>query len=376
MAGIYFHIPFCRQACHYCDFHFSTTTDRLNEMIDAMIRELRLRQAYLGSEVIETIYFGGGTPSLLGLDQIDRFLSEIHRLFQVTQNPEITLEANPDDLSLDKLKALRSSGINRLSIGIQSFDDAVLKLLNRAHDSRSAVQSVSDSLRAGFNNISIDLIFSIPGQSMEMWKSNITRALELKPHHISSYSLTIEDKTAFGKWYKAGRLTPIPDDDAALQMEILVDTLGDRGYEQYEVSNFSLPGYESQHNTSYWEGKKYLGVGPSAHSYDQHSRQFNISNNPLYINSINRGELPFTLEKLTRADHINEFLLTRLRTSKGVDMGELQASYNFDIRREHIDYLARLQRDGLALIDQESIVLTRRGKLLADRIASDLFISE
>jgi oxygen-independent coproporphyrinogen III oxidase len=374
MAGIYFHIPFCKQACHYCDFHFSTQMDQKGELIACLLKELDLQQNYLEGEVIETIYFGGGTPSLLSPAELREILNHVYKYFSVADRPEVTLEANPDDLSLNKLLEMRSAGINRLSIGIQSFDDQVLRFLNRAHGSAQATNAIISSQQAGFDNVSIDLIYAIPGQSVDQWLKNIRQGIDLHPQHISSYSLTIEEKTVFGRWAHAGKFKGIPDDDAASQLETLVEQLDRHDYHQYEVSNFSLPGYESKHNTSYWKGKKYLGIGPSAHSYDLQSRQFNVANNSQYIRSIQKGTIPFTLDPLTKADHINEYLLTTLRTSWGADLPYILLKWNYDLLKKNAPYIAQLQAANLAVIEHQHLTLTPKGKLLADKIASDLFL--
>lgn len=373
MAGIYIHIPFCKQACHYCDFHFSTNTSLKDEMVKAIARELYVQQAYLAGEPVETIYFGGGTPSLLHADDIDLLLKAVYANFNVANAPEITLEANPDDLSQEKLRLLKHVGINRLSIGIQTFDDTILKFLNRAHDAAAAVESISMARDHGFNNISIDLIYAIPGLTNEQWVTNITKALAFKPEHISSYSLTVEPKTAFGNWHAKGRFTPVEDDISATQFEILIDELAKQNYEQYEVSNFARDGYYSRHNSSYWQQKRYLGVGPSAHSYNGNSRQYNVSNNAHYIKNIQQGTPPFQLEQLTREDHVNEYLLTTLRTSWGCNINYLKTMYNYDILELHPQYISDLLENGFAVLQDNHLTLTRTGKLLADKIASDLF---
>ncbi|HEY9007539.1 MAG TPA: radical SAM family heme chaperone HemW [Ohtaekwangia sp.] len=374
MAGIYLHIPFCKQACYYCDFHFSTNLQRKHELVQALAQELVLRKEYLGNDVINTIYFGGGTPSLLSEDELQLIMDTIYKNFRVNPQTEITLEANPDDLSISHLSKLRAAGINRLSIGIQSFDDQVLKFLNRAHDSRAATACVEEARQAGFNNISIDLIYAIPDQDNALWKQNIQRALHLHPEHISSYSLTIEDKTVFGRWAAAGKLKITEDETTATQLEILVAELEDAGFAQYEVSNFSKPDFESKHNSSYWKQEQYLGIGPSAHSYNERSRQYNINNNHRYIESIRRNIIPFTLEELTAEDKINDFLLTTLRTQWGADLKKLKTLYGYDLIFDHHAYIDSLLERKFATLENNVLVLTKAGRLLADKIASDLFL--
>ncbi|MEO7988277.1 MAG: radical SAM family heme chaperone HemW [Chryseolinea sp.] len=374
MAGLYLHIPFCKQACHYCDFHFSTNQEKKSEIIHAFVREIELQKDYLNDEPINTIYFGGGTPSLLSSEELRSLMNAIQKYFSVSPSSEITLEANPDDLTKEKLLLLKESGINRLSIGIQSFDDEVLQFLNRAHDSMAAENCVELARKAGFDNISIDLIYAIPNQNHRAWAKNIERGLDLKPNHISSYSLTIEEKTAFGRWAASGKLKVMNDEFAAAQLITLVDKLEENGFEQYEVSNFALPGFQSQHNSSYWKQQKYLGIGPSAHSYNGLSRQFNISNNHLYLKSIEKNSVPATLEVLTQVEMINDYLLTTLRTSWGANLTTLEKDFSFNLMHDHKSYINSLVTKGLAQIENGNLILTKPGKLFADKIASDLFV--
>jgi oxygen-independent coproporphyrinogen III oxidase len=374
MAGIYFHIPFCKQACHYCDFHFSTNQSLRAEMVAGLKTELVLQQHYLRGEQVETIYFGGGTPSLLSADEIGSIMETVHNLFPVVTEAEVTLESNPDDLSATKLAGFRACGINRLSIGIQSFEDDVLRFLNRAHNSSDAREVVSRSRNAGFGNISIDLIYSIPGQSQEAWLRNINTAMALNPDHISAYNLTIEPQTVFGNWSHKGKLTPVIDDVAANQLEALVKILADAGYQQYEVSNFSRPGFESRHNSSYWQRKPYLGIGPSAHSYNKESRQYNVRNNHTYVKALSSGVIPFEIETLSRNDHVNEYLLTTLRTIWGADLLVLKNDYGYDLIADQKNYVENLIDSGMAVIETNVLKLTQKGKMMADKISSDLFL--
>jgi oxygen-independent coproporphyrinogen-3 oxidase len=374
MAGLYIHVPFCKQACHYCDFHFSTNQDIKSELVQAITQELNIQNAYIGGESINTVYFGGGTPSLLSEDELKTVFNSVHSNFSVNPNAEVSMEANPDDLSEEKLHLLKAIGINRLSIGIQSFDDGILKYLNRAHSSKAAIDCVAFARNAGFNNVSIDLIYAIPGQDIAGWKKNIQRAVDLYPEHISSYSLTIEEKTTFGRWHAKGKLHATDDDEAARQLEFLMRELENAGFDQYEVSNFGKPGFYSRHNSSYWKQEKYLGVGPSAHSYDGKSRQYNVSNNHLYVKSISEGAIPATKEELTREDSINEYLLTTLRTSWGSDLGWLHNNFQYDLVKENASYIENLERKRLATFENNILKLTRAGRLLADKIASDLFL--
>jgi oxygen-independent coproporphyrinogen III oxidase len=375
MAGIYLHIPFCKQACHYCDFHFSTNHQTKQGLVEAMVKEIELRQAYLEGEEIETIYFGGGTPSVLAQTDIDHLLNTLRKTHTIKADAEITLEANPDDLTLIKLHALWQSGINRLSIGVQSFHTETLKFLNRAHDSASALQAIRDARQVGFKNISIDLIYAIPGETDAQWIYDIEQAVEFRPEHISCYSLTIEEKTAFGKWAATGKLKPEPDEVAARHFELLMDRLVASGYEHYEISNFSLPGLHSKHNSSYWRDKKYLGIGPSAHSYDGVSRQYAVANNHLYLRGIQEGVIPAEREILSRENKINEYILTSLRTSWGINLAHLTQQYHYNLHEQHALYLSILLEKKLATLANNTLRLTRTGKLLADKISSDLFAS-
>lgn len=334
-----------------------------------------MQKDYLGGEEIATIYFGGGTPSLLDNDELQAILREIKKHHAVNTNAEITLEANPDDLSRKKLADLRALGINRLSIGIQSFRDDILKFFNRAHDSDEAVRSIEDARSEGFDNISIDLIYGVPGQDNAAWRLGLEQALKFRPEHISAYSLTIEERTVFGKWKVAKKLTPMDEELVAEQFEILMETLTRQGYDHYEISNFSLPGYYSRHNSSYWAGTKYLGVGPSAHSYDRESRQFNVSNNAIYTRRIGGGEIPGERELLSREDKINEYLLIKLRIREGCDLDYLARELNFQFSERQKQYIEELVRLGKVVISNNHLRLTNRGRLLADKIASDLFVS-
>jgi oxygen-independent coproporphyrinogen III oxidase len=374
MAGIYIHIPFCKLACHYCDFHFSTNRDIQEALVYSLIKELSLRQNYLAGEPVKTLYFGGGTPSLLKESELNEIVDNIYRLFEIQDDAEVTMEVNPDDLTSDKLNEIKTAGVNRLSVGIQSFDDSILKFLNRPHNAEAALKAVQAAREIGFDNISIDLIYAIPGQSQSAWLANIAQAISLQPQHISAYSLTIEPKTVFGNWHAKGKLNAISDEHAAGQLELLVDTLESAGYEQYEVSNFSLRQYESKHNSSYWKDEVYLGIGPSAHSYNGVSRQYNVSNNNHYVKAISQAIIPSTTEVLTQEDRLNEYLLTRLRTRWGCDLDYIKNKFNYDLLATNSGYLRTLLENRLATVENNRLVLTKAGKLVADKISSDLFL--
>lgn len=339
-----------------------------------MGEEISLQQNYFSDEPVQTIYFGGGTPSLLSIGEIAYLLEMIHKKFTLDAPAEVTLEANPDDLDLEKSRSLRSIGINRLSIGIQSFDDKILRYLNRVHNSAAAIRSVADARSSGFDNISIDLIYAIPGLSSEDWKRNIEMAVKLKPQHISAYTLTIEEKTAFGNWLAKGKLVPVDEELAVRQMELLVSKLALYGYKQYEISNFALPGFESRHNANYWSGGKYLGIGPSAHSYDGQTRQHNVANNHLYVRALKEKKIPAEAEVLHKEDQINEYILTTLRTDAGCDLDLLKIDFGYDVLSVHESYLRQLENHNLVAVVGQRLKLTDAGKLLADKISSDLFL--
>ncbi|MGX5858097.1 radical SAM family heme chaperone HemW [Dyadobacter jiangsuensis] len=371
---LYIHIPFCKQACHYCDFHFSTNTTNKRAVVEAIAREIVLRQSYLPDGDMETIYFGGGTPSLLDEAELGFLLDTIHRQFQVAPNAEITLEANPDDLNAATLDMFAEAGINRLSIGIQSFHEPHLRFMNRAHSAVEAEQCVRLAQDAGIDNISIDLIYAIPSENHGILQRDLSKAFALGVPHISAYCLTIEPQTAFGSWLKKKKIQPIEEEYAARQFEILVGSLRENGYEQYEISNFARNGHYSNHNSSYWKQRPYLGVGPSAHSYNGVSREYNISNNAKYLEAIQKGIIPATMETLSPADQTNEYLLTGLRTKWGVELQKLEVLSAGRFASEAGDELERMTRKGWVREDSGILLLTEAGKLFADRIASDLFI--
>ncbi|MCB0490651.1 MAG: radical SAM family heme chaperone HemW [Cyclobacteriaceae bacterium] len=375
MAGIYIHIPFCKQACHYCDFHFSTNTQSVDQMISAMMRELDLQRDYLSNEKIETIYFGGGTPSMLTAVHLESIVHKIDQLHSISSDAEITLEANPDDLSSAKLIALKKIGINRLSIGVQTFDDSILKFLNRAHDSQSAIDSIENAQRIGFDNISIDLIFAIPDQSQTVLTQDLEMLKKISPNHISTYSLTIEERTAFGNWLSKGKIKPPSENENVSQFELIMNTLTSFGYEHYEISNFAKPEKYSRHNTSYWKQLPYLGIGPSAHSYNLDKRQNNIRHNAHYLREIGKGNIPAEVETLTKENKINEFVFTSLRTMWGCDLEKLQNLYNHNFEETHATYLNKTIEQGLVTLNDNKILrLTNRGKMVADQIAMEFMI--
>jgi oxygen-independent coproporphyrinogen-3 oxidase len=373
---LYLHIPFCTQACHYCDFHFSTNTTNKAAIVDAIAKELVMRRQYLPSPKLETIYFGGGTPSLLDERELNLLLKTIREHFDVAPHAEITLEANPDDLNKAKLKQLATAGINRLSIGIQSFHQPHLVHLNRIHSSMEAEQCVREAQQLGISNISIDLIYAIPADSHQTLERDIEKAAQLDVSHLSAYCLTIEPQTAFGSWLKKKKIKPIDEEFAAQQFEILIASLATNGFEQYEISNFARNDQYSRHNSSYWKQRPYLGVGPSAHSYNGASREYNVSNNSKYLAAITAGTVPSTREILSVADITNEYLLTGLRTKWGVDLKQLGILSAGRFALESQSAINDLLDKKWLLKQNETILLTQAGKLFADRIASDLFIED
>lgn len=373
MSGIYIHIPFCKQACHYCDFHFSTSMKRKEEIVLALAKEIQMRKNEFQEEVVETIYFGGGTPSVLTIAEIQFLIDSVYGNFNVAQNPEITLEANPDDLSDEKIIELAKSPVNRLSIGVQSFFENDLKMMNRAHNSEEAKESLAKATKY-FDNISIDLIYGIPGMSNKEWKENIETALSFNIPHISSYALTVEPKTALKKLIQTGKVAEPKDDIAEEHFQILVDSLQENNYVHYELSNFGKENYFSKNNSAYWLGKKYLGIGPSAHSYDGVSRSWNVANNIIYLKSIKENKLPSEQEVLTMTDRYNEYVMTGLRTIWGISLDRIQKEFG----EKYLNYLMKQSEkflsDGLLAIENNVLRTTQKGKFLADGIASDLFL--
>lgn len=373
MAGIYLHIPFCKQACYYCNFHFSTSLAQQPALIKQMLREINLQQDYLTGQTVTSIYFGGGTPSLLTRNDLQQLLDKIYTTFKIDPDAEITLEANPDDLSPEKLSELRAAGINRLSIGVQSFHEEDLRWMNRAHDSRQALQSIRDAREAGFDNLTIDLIYGGPTLSDEGWAANVQQAIDLGVQHLSCYALTVEPGTALDQFIRKKKVPLLDTDKAARHFEQLMQWTANAGYEHYEISNFALPGWHSRHNSSYWQSQPYLGLGPSAHSFNGHSRQWNIANNALYIKSMERDTVPFELEELTPTMMLNEYIMTTLRTSQGCLLPVVAERFGTDKRDTLLKMAGPFLDKGWMVLRNEALVLTPEGRLFADGIASDLF---
>ncbi len=372
MAGIYIHIPFCKQACNYCNFHFSTSLQKKEDFLAALQKEIVLQKDYLQGEKIETVYFGGGTPSILSATEIQRIFESINAVHDIAEDAEITLEANPDDLSREKLLAFRQTPINRFSIGIQSFFEEDLQFMHRAHNAEEASRSIKTAQDVGFQNLTIDLIYGTPTMDNEHWIQNLDKATQFDIPHISSYCLTVEPKTLLEKQVKKGILKPVDDEKAAEQFEILIENLTEKGFEHYEISNFAKPDCHARHNSNYWLGKKYLGLGPSAHAYDGISRQHNIANNSLYIASLQQGILNFEKENLSSAERYNEYVLVALRTKWGAHASEIKKISN--------EFWLHFQAKSKPFIEKNQILansdiftLSKEGKMLADFIAIDLF---
>jgi oxygen-independent coproporphyrinogen-3 oxidase len=374
MAGIYLHIPFCKQACNYCNFHFSTSLKQKDDMIAALKQEIQLQQNYLEGQEIRTVYWGGGTPSMLSASELMQIWDSIEKSFPNQDLQEITFEANPDNLSPAYLKELARTPVNRLSIGIQSFREEDLRYMNRAHNAQEADYAVKAAQDAGFENISIDLIYGTPTMNDKQWKENIQHALALKVPHISSYALTVEPRTALAHAIEKGKSVEPDNEQAAAQFEILMEALATGGYDHYEISNFALPGKYAVHNTNYWRGSHYLGLGPSAHSFNGKSRQWNIASNPAYLKHLlTDRKLPFELEILSFEDRLNEYLMTSLRTMWGTDLRLLEQQFGSDVAKDILEQSTEYLEKGWMKQEEGKLILTRSGKLLADRIASELF---
>jgi oxygen-independent coproporphyrinogen III oxidase len=393
MAGIYIHIPFCKQACFYCDFHFSTSLKKKEQLVQCMVKELEFRKKELENHTVETIYFGGGTPSLLTIDELQLLIDTVDKNYQVSENPEITLEANPDDLSKNLIIQLSKSPINRLSIGVQSFFEDDLKSMNRAHNVEEAKKCLEEATKY-FNNITIDLIYGIPNMSLEKWNENLEMAFSFGINHISSYALTVEPKTALDTFIKKGNYPPIDENLALQHFNHLVEKAAGQGFVHYEISNFGKPEFFSKHNTSYWQGKPYLGIGPSAHSFHGNQRSWNVSNNSKYITSIQNNTLPNTVEVLSKQDQYNEYIMTGLRTVWGVSLTKIETDFGVEYLKHLKASAEKFITQGLLVIasegkqsvqlekitsslasrNDEILITTQKGKFLVDGIASELFM--
>lgn len=373
MAGLYFHIPFCRQKCHYCNFYSLASRKYRDEIFEGLLKELEIQRNYLEKEKLDTIYFGGGTPSLYDPLMIEELIRKAIEIYGINPNPEITLEANPDDIMPQWLEKLCKTRVNRLSIGVQSFHDDDLKYLNRIHSGKEAYKAIKLAKTFGFNNLGIDLIYGIPTLTQDSWKVNLEKASQLEAPHISAYALTVEPGTALDQFIRKGKYKETDDGVAHQHFDIIAEHLVQEGYEHYEISNFALPGKYARHNTSYWTGGKYLGIGPSAHSFNLKSRQWNVSNMKAYLDGLATGNLNFDKEFLTENQKLNEYIMTSLRTLWGIDLKKIESNfgqeYNHGIRNAAAKYI----NSGRLKISNHRLLLTAQGKFFADGIASDLF---
>jgi oxygen-independent coproporphyrinogen III oxidase len=373
VAGIYLHIPFCRQACTYCNFHFTTSLRYKNDLVTALCKEIELQRNFLANEPIHTIYFGGGTPSLLTIEELNAVLQHLHAYFDIAPGAEVTLEANPDNMDMGVLKSWQDVGINRLSIGIQSFFEEELRWMNRAHNADQAYRCIEDARAAGFDNFSIDLIYGSPLLTDDMWQQNMETAVGYNIPHLSCYALTVEEKTPLHKQITLHKTPDVESDKQARQFLQLMQRLRAVGYEHYEVSNFAKPHFRSKHNSSYWQGIPYLGLGPSAHSYNGTTRQWNIANNTKYIQAIDNGAVPAETEVLTDIQKLNEYLMIALRTQEGLDLKRLEQAWGFEKVQAVLKKADRYLKAKTLRQKNNSLQLTDEGMLLADGIAADLF---
>lgn len=373
MSGIYIHIPFCKKACHYCNFYFSTNQNSKSSFIKAVSNELQLRSSEYKSKKVKTIYFGGGTPTVLQISELANILDLVYEFYNVSETPEITLEANPDDLNMEKIVALSKTKINRLSIGIQSFHETDLVVMNRAHSANEAKICLEIATKY-FDNISIDLMFGMPTMSADLWRENLQTAFGFEIKHLSCYSMTVEPQTALEHFIKKGSHPPLDDELAANHFEVLIEEALKHGFIHYETCSFGKSDYFSKHNTSYWLGKPYLGIGPSAHSFNGKKRSWNISNNSSYIRSLEASILPSESEILSIEDTFNEYIMTGLRTMWGVSLKKIETEYGLKIKEQLIENTTELVKSDFLVIEDHYIKITPTGKFLSDGIASKLFL--
>jgi oxygen-independent coproporphyrinogen III oxidase len=374
LAGIYIHIPFCKQACSYCNFHFSVSLANKSKMVAAIVLEILLPNELMKRKNIETIYLGGGTPSILDVQDLDAIFTALKQKFTIAKNAEITLEANPDDINPSILQQWKSFGINRLSVGLQSFDEAELKWMNRAHNATQSLQCIDDIQAAGFTNFSVDLIYGSPLQSNEILKNNIAIITQKNVPHVSCYALTVEENTVLSKAIKTKKSPAVKEEIQSEQFQLLLQLMEANGYEQYEISNFSKPNFASKHNSSYWQGKPYYGFGPSAHSYDGlGTRRWNVANNSLYIQALEKDIIPYEEEILTTTQQINEYIMTAIRTSAGIDMEKVKMDFGVDVAKNIIIKANKFLETDKIIITENNIYLTKKGKFFADGIAADFF---
>jgi oxygen-independent coproporphyrinogen-3 oxidase len=376
MPGIYVHIPFCKQKCFYCDFYKTLETDKREDFVSALLREIEMRKTYLDpARDIETLYFGGGTPSVLSITELRRIIKAIKSNFSFVDNPEITMEVNPDDVTDSFLKSIKKEGVNRLSIGIQSFSDKILRMLNRRHNAKQSLRSVEMAREAGFDNISVDLIYGIPGLSSENWKKELETVFKLDVEHISAYHLTIEKNTVFGKMKDLGELEEIPEEVSEEQFAILTQMARAKGYVHYEISNISKEDYISRHNSNYWKQVSYLGLGPSAHSFNGYSREWNIADLDTYIQRVTEGEAFSEKEELDERIRYNEYVMTSLRTMWGIDLNYLETSFSKEMHDYLLNMSARFMKYGMLTRNKSGcVILTEQGKMISDNIISELMM--
>ena len=373
MSGIYIHIPFCKKACHYCNFHFSTNQNSKSAFIKAVCKELILRKTEYVSEVIQSIYFGGGTPTVLEVSELEKIIQTVYEHYKVSDTPEITLEANPDDLDIETIKALSNTKINRLSIGIQSFHESDLAAMNRAHNASEAKKCL-EMATTYFDNITIDLMFGMPSMSVERWRQNLQTAFGFGVKHLSCYALTVEPKTALEHFINKGSHPPMDDNLSAKHFEVLLEETATQGLTHYETCSFGYPEYFSRHNTSYWLGKSYMGVGPSAHSFDGVQRSWNISNNSKYIKSLEADVRPFESEVLSVENRFNEYIMTGLRTMWGISLEKIETDFGLKIKTHLLESSKKFRISKTLVLEENYLKITRTGKFISDGIASDLFL--
>lgn len=375
MSGIYLHIPFCKSKCAYCNFFSLVTEKKMDDYVLALKKEIINRKSYLGDDVVKTIYFGGGTPSLLPVKYVDEILELLHENYNIISNPEVTLEINPDTIDKDKMLALKHLGVNRMSVGIQSFNDDDLRYLGRRHDSRHALQVLDDLSSVGFDRITLDLIYGMPTLTEEKWNHSLDIFFSTGISHLSAYALTVEPKTILGQKIEKEELQEVSEEDTIRHYNILVERTKENGFEHYEISNFAKEGCRSQHNSIYWQDVKYLGLGPSAHSYDGNSRQWNVSNLTKYIQLIDTGtECYYEKEILSKEDKFNEYVMTSLRTSWGCDVEKIERDYGKSYAHNFLKNIKKYLDSGIMLMKDNNFILTDEGMLFADGIAADLFV--
>ena len=372
MAGIYIHIPFCKRRCIYCDFFSTTQSEKKSAYVHALCRELETRKDYLEGEDIETIYLGGGTPSQLLREELEKIFNHIYKVYPVKEDAEITLEANPDDLTPEYVAMLRQLPINRISMGIQTFQEETLKLLHRRHTAVQAIEAFRRCREAGFQNISIDLMYGLPGETLDTWRADLQQAIDLRPEHISAYHLIYEEGTALWKLREQHQVEEADEDLSVSLFSTLIEQLSEAGYQHYEISNFSLPGLHSRHNSSYWTGKKYLGCGPSAHSFNSVSRQWNVASLESYMKGVEEGELDVEVEELDLYTRYNDFVLTSIRTAWGMPLSKLRSDFGEELYRYCMRMAKPHLEQGVLEIGEDVLRLTRKGIFVSDGIMSDL----